>query len=186
MNDSPWYVLHVSVNQEKKVSRHLALRSVEHYLPLYTERSRWSDRSVVLERPLFPGYVFIRIEPAFRRSIIPIPGIIRILGHGPTDTVSGEDLDKIRSGIESGHLLRPSANVEIGTRVRVRSGIFEGALGTVSELRQRCRVVIELSGVQQSFSLEVDRHDIEVLPANGYPVKPASVQRVPNFSAVRG
>lgn len=158
---------------------------MEYYLPLYAERSRWSDRIVLLERPLFSGYVFIRFEPAFRRSIICIPGVIRILGNGPTDTVSGEELDRIRAGLASGYLMRPSPNLELGMRVRVRSGVFEGALGSVSELRQRCRVVIELSGVKQSFSLEVDRRDIEVLSPTGYKVRPAAVQIVPNFLTVR-
>lgn len=165
MDHSSWNVLHVSVNQEKKVAQHLAIRSVEHYLPLYTERSRWSDRTVVLERPLFSGYVFIRYQPAFKLGIISTPGVIRILGNGPADTVSAEELDKIRISLASGCLLRPHPNLAIGTRVRVRSGVFEGVLGVVTELRQRCRVVIELPAVRQSFSLEVAQEEIEVLPA---------------------
>ncbi len=166
MNHSPWHVLHVSVNQERKAAQHLTIRAVEHYLPLYTERSRWSDRTVTLERPLFAGYVFVRFPPESRRSVVSTPGVIRILGSGPADTVSSEELDKIRDGISSGHMLRPHPNLGVGTRVRVRYGVFEGAEGVVTELRQRCRVVIGLSAIRQSFSLEVEREDIEILAAN--------------------
>lgn len=177
MNHSSWNVLHVSVNQEKKVAQHLAMRSVEHYLPLYTERSRWSDRTVVLERPLFSGYVFVRYQPASRIDIISTPGVIRILGNGSLDTVSDEELDKIRVSLANGCPLRPHPNLGIGTRVRVRSGAFEGVLGVVTELRQRCRVVIELPAVRQSFSLEVDRQDIEVLPAANCKTEPSLNRR---------
>ena len=69
--EDPWHVLHVIANHEKKAATHLAARSVEYFLPLYKEESRWSDRSVILERPLFPGYVFLRFEPRARNSVRP-------------------------------------------------------------------------------------------------------------------
>jgi len=53
MHSSPWHVLHVVSNHEKRVAQHLSVRSVEHYLPLYTERVKWTDRTAVVERPLF-------------------------------------------------------------------------------------------------------------------------------------
>ena len=62
MFGDPWSALQVKTNQEKRVAQHLQIRSVEHYLPVYTERSRWSDRTVTLERPLFPGYLFVRLS----------------------------------------------------------------------------------------------------------------------------
>lgn len=176
MGHSPWHVLQVSVNQERKTALHLTIRATEHYLPLYTERSRWSDRTVVLERPLFSGYMFARFPPQARISVISTPGVIRILGSGLADTVSDEELDRIRAGLASGYLLRPHPNLTVGTRVRVRSGVFDGVEGVVTELRQRCRVVIEMSAVRQSFSLEVDREDIEI-PAARLRAERMPVQR---------
>ena len=67
MHESRWCVLYVITNHEKRVAQHLTARSLEHYLPLYTERSRWTDRVVSLERPLFAGYVFVRFAPEARR-----------------------------------------------------------------------------------------------------------------------
>lgn len=179
MDHSPWCVLHVSVNQEKKVAQHLAMRSVEHYLPLYTERSRWSDRTVVLERPLFLGYVFVRYQAATKSRIVSTPGVIRILGNGAHDTVSSEELHKIRTSLANGSLLRPHPNLTVGTQVRVRSGVFEGALGIVTELRHRCKVVLELSAVRQCFSLEVGQEDIEVLPPATTKVRPIDAKTGP-------
>ncbi len=163
MHENPWHVLHVIANHEKKVAQHLTARSLEHYLPLYTEQSRWSDRSVILERPLFVGYVFVRFPAPNRLAVISTPGVIRLLGDTTSTTVSSCEIDRIRLGLAEGYLLRPHPRLAIGTPVRVRRGLFEGADGVVSEIRQRCKVILTLSAVRQCFSLEVDGDDLEVL-----------------------
>lgn len=163
MMQVPWHVLHVLSNHEKRVAQHLVVRGVENYLPLYRERVKWSDRTVVTERPLFPGYIFARFTPHKRITAIAAPGVLRSLGDQEGDLVYCDVLDKIRDGLANGYLLRPHPGVSVGTRVRVRGGIFAGAEGVVTEFRQQCKVVIALSAVQQSFSLEVEFSDIEIV-----------------------
>lgn len=110
------------------------------------------------------GYVFVRCSPQTRLSAISTPGVIRLLDDPITGEVSSGEIDLIREGLASGCLLRPHLNLPAGTPVRVRAGVFAGAEGVVSAIRQRCKVVMTLSAVSQSFSLEVDRDDLEVLP----------------------
>jgi transcription antitermination factor NusG len=159
----PWEVLHVIANHEKRVAQHLSARSLEHYLPLYTERSRWTDRSVVVERPLFTGYVFVRFSPHARLFVISTPGVIRLLGDHYSDMVSAEEMERIRNGLAARCGLRPHPPVSVGTPVRVRSGVFEGVEGVVTEFRHRCRVIITLSAVKQCFCVEVELGDVEAL-----------------------
>lgn len=165
MHDDPWHVLHVTANHEKRVVQHLNARSVENYLPLYTERSQWTDRCVELERPLFAGYVFIRFSSRQRISIVSIPGVLHLLGRAGCHTVSGEEMDRIRRGLAGGYLLRPHPCLEVGMNVRVRGGIFDGVLGVITEMRRQCKVVLSLSAVQQCFSLEVGMDQIELADA---------------------
>jgi transcription antitermination factor NusG len=165
METSPWYVLHVVANHEKKVAQHLSVRSLEHYLPLYAQRSRWTDRYVTLERPLFAGYIFARLTAETRFSALCVPGVLRLLGETERDTVSASEIDRIREGLRKDYRLLPHPNVAAGTPVRVRSGVFEGVEGIVTELRQQCRVVIALSAVRQCFSMEADPADLELLRA---------------------
>lgn len=164
MEERRWWVLHVNANHEKQVARHLAVRSVEYYLPLYTERSKWSDRVVTLERPLFAGYVFVRFAPNARIAVISVPGVLRLLGDRSCDTVSTEEVQRIQAALGNGCSLRPDSIPTLGTHVRVSSGVFAGVEGMVSEFRQRCKVVIALSATQRAFSLELDRTALEVLP----------------------
>lgn len=174
---SPWQVLHVRSNYEKRVAQHLAARAVEHYLPLYQERVKWTDRSVVTERALFPGYVFARFLRHARTAVISVPGVVRSLGDEEGSRVSGAELERIRAGLASGLLLRPHPHVSVGQKVRVRSGIFAGVEGLVTEFRQRCKVVIALGAVRQCFSLEVELGDLEALKS-----KPAAAVVRPRFA----
>ena len=163
MHEGRWRVLHVITNHEKRVVKHLTVRSLEHYLPLYTERSRWTDRIVSLERPLFEGYVFVRFAPEARLSAISTPGVLRVLGDTERDTVSEIEIARVREGLASGCILRPHPSVAPGSPVRVLRGVFAGAEGVVTDFRQQSKVVMALSATRQCFSLEVDLADIEVL-----------------------
>ena len=86
----PWHVLYVRSNFEKRVAQHLAVRAIEHYLPLYREHVKWSDRTVAAERPLFSSYVFARFLRSERVTVISTPGVVRTLGDDDTNLVSSE------------------------------------------------------------------------------------------------
>jgi len=178
MHGSPWHVLHVLSNHEKKVAQHLEIRTVEHYLPVYREKVKWTDRTVVSERPLFSGYVFARFDHKYRIPVISTPGVLRLLSGQSWDLVADEELEKIRTALAKGIPLRPHPNVTVGTKVRIRKGVFEGVEGSVSELRQQCKVVITLAAVRQCFSLEVDLDQLEVLKKPH--IKPG-LQSIPAF-----
>ena len=163
MREHPWRVLHVIANHEKRVVQHLASRSLEHYLPLYALNSRWSDRTVALQRPLFPGYVFTRFRAGERIAVISLPGVLSLLGDGDLGTVSAEEITRIREGLASGHTLLPHPAIAKGTCVRVRNGVFEGSEGLVTELRGQCKVILTVKAINQCFSLCVEFCDLEVV-----------------------
>jgi transcription antitermination factor NusG len=160
--ERPWSVLHVVANHEKSVARHLAMRSVEHYLPLYRERSQWTDRRVTLERPLFTGYVFVRFAPQARILVISTPSVLRLLGNSESEMVSAAEIERIRRGLANGCALRPCTDVDVGTRVRVLCGIFSGVEGIVTRFCKQCRVVMTLQATGQRFSLEIDLDDVRI------------------------
>lgn len=173
----PWHVLHVLSNHEKKVAQHLEVRSIEYYLPLYKEKVKWTDRTVVAERPLFSGYVFARFETQSRIPVISTPGVLRLLGNQKWDLVEEEELEKIRDGLAKGLPMRPHPAISVGTKVLIRAGVFAGVEGVVSELRKQCKVVLTLAAVRQCFALEADISEIQVLS------KPETNQRIQTIPA---
>ena len=158
----PWHAVQVLTNHERRVTQQFACRAVEHYLPVYTEKSKWSDRTVTLQRPLFPGYVFIRFGPEQRLTVLDTPGILHLLGTGKAGMIPGTEIERIRTALAQGCVLHPHPNVTKGMSVRMKHGIFAGIEGRVTELRSNFRVVLALSGVDQCFSLMATIDDIEI------------------------
>ena len=141
------------------------MRSVENYLPLIVEMSQWTDRRVMVGRPLFPGYVFVRFTPTQRLLVLSTPGIIR---NGLGEAIPELDLERIRTAIKEGHRLAPNRGIAEGTRVRFRDGIFSGAEGIASKAGDdRFRVVVALSGCQQFFSIESESEAFDVVDPYG-------------------
>ena len=161
--EEPWCVLHVLANHEKQVSRHLTTRAVEHYSPQYTERSKWSDRIVKVEKPLFKGYIFARFLDSAKRLVVSTPGVMRVLGRDRAETIDHLEIERIRCALAAGNVLRAHAQVAEGTRVQVVRGVFEGRQGIVTQLSRSCSVVLRLTGVNEYFSLEVSIDDIKSL-----------------------
>jgi transcription antitermination factor NusG len=107
MTGEMWSVLHVIANHEKRVAQHLAVRSLDHYLPLYEESSRWTERTVRLQRPLFPGYLFVRFAAESKFLALTAPGVLKLLGDDRRGMVSATEVERIRLALAEGYPLRP-------------------------------------------------------------------------------
>ena len=174
---SPWYVAYTYPRHEKSVVDQLDLRSIETFLPTYTTTSRWKDRRVKLELPLFAGYVFLRIDALDRVKVLSVPSVIRILSFRNSPlTVSDEEVDAIRFCVSRGAQLAPHKFVAVGDRVRVRKGAFEGLEGIVVRHNNRCKLVVSVNLIHQSVALEIDedaldpaqpKASVAVLPSAG-------------------
>jgi transcription antitermination factor NusG len=160
----PWYALHVRCHAEKNVSRMLEGRGYEQYLPLYRERTQWSDRVKQLDLPLFPGYVFCRLEVALRRPVLTVPGVVAIVGFGSTFAPVPEDqISAVRDIVRSGLPSSPWPFLKEGQRIRVSTGSLEGVEGLLIQVKNEYRVVVSVPLLQRSVAVEIDRDCIQLL-----------------------
>ena len=75
-----WFAAYTHSHHEKRVASHFGERQMEAFLPLYATRHRWKNRCEVnLELPLFPNYVFVRIDPRKRVRVLEVPGVLSLL-----------------------------------------------------------------------------------------------------------
>ena len=66
-----WYVLHVKPRTEKKVVAYLERYGYFRHLPTYVKTYKNKQRRKVrVELPLFPGYVFTRLLPEERVTML--------------------------------------------------------------------------------------------------------------------
>jgi transcription antitermination factor NusG len=80
--ESPkWYAVYTKSRHEKKVFQQLVPKIQEVFLPLVTVMSRRKDRRAKYDRPVLPGYLFVRdvLSPEMRRSVLETFGVVRIL-----------------------------------------------------------------------------------------------------------
>jgi transcription antitermination factor NusG len=81
--ESYWYALWTTPRHEKRVVQHLRERDVEAFLPVYQAERVWKKRPMtVIDLPLFPSYVFVRIGRSARGMVLGTPGVHSIVGNG--------------------------------------------------------------------------------------------------------
>jgi len=156
-----WYALYTCSRHEKRVASQLAERTLEFFLPLYKSLRRWKDRSRVVQMPLFPGYVFVRIPLTERLRLLSIGGAVGLVGSGGApQAVPDQEIQKIRQLLLADLQTEPYPYLSVGSPVRVIRGPLEGAEGYVLRCKKKCRVVISLHLIQRSIAVELDFEDL--------------------------
>ena len=157
MSSLPWYALQVRPRFEKVIASTLLNKGYEGFLPLYRHRSRWSDRMKEVELPLFPGYFFCRFDMNKRLPILVTPGVMHIIGIGKTPhPVDEEEIAALQSIVFSGLQAEPRSYLNLGERVRIEIGPLSGTEGILVALKGSKRLVVSVSLLQRSVSVEID------------------------------
>jgi transcription antitermination factor NusG len=160
---SPWYGVRTRSNQEKLVAAILDSKGYEQYLPLYRQRRRWSDRVVTMEVPLFPGYVFCRFDSQRRSPVISTLGVVSIIGFGNDPApIPDAEIEAIERVLRSGAGAEPHPFLRIGQRVRVNQGALKDVEGILVRKKSDWRLVVSVSILQRSVSVEIDSSWISV------------------------
>lgn len=154
----PWYGVRTKHNHESAAASALEGKGYEQYLPLYHRRRRWSDRVIDTIVPQFPGYVFCRFDAMRRLPILTTPGVISIVGFGKGPTpISESEIEAIQLVLRSGLPAEPCPFLHEGQRIRVNRGSLEGLEGLLLKKKSEWRMVVSISMLQRSVSVEIDR-----------------------------
>jgi transcription antitermination factor NusG len=156
-----WYALYTSANREKGVAQQLMGRSIEQFLPLYESMRRWKDRRKLLQLPLFPGYVFVRLALRHRLRVLQIPGVVRLVGSSGMPTpLFDEEIESLRQALENEVRAEPHPYLSRGRRVRIATGPLAGREAIVVRHKGKQRVVISTELIQRSIMLDIDVLDV--------------------------
>ena len=164
--DKNWYVLYTKPRHEKRVAERLMDAGYTAYCPLYKVKRQWSDRTKVVEEPLFRSYIFIHIEDHKREEVFTFPGTVRYLFwlRKPA-VVRPVEIEAIQKWL--GHYDHRSLEVEDitpGTLVRITSGQFMNEEAILLD-QSRNKAVVQLK--ELGIQLSLDLHNNELLPLQG-------------------
>jgi transcription antitermination factor NusG len=152
-----WYALVVRPRHERTAADFLRRQSFESFLPLYRTRHRWSDRVKELELPLFPGYVFCRFSPNYRRWVENAPGVRRTIDvAGRLASIPESEIETVKRIVSSQLAAEPWPGVEPGTEVVIQDGPLCGMRGVVTVVKKRCRLFVSVLLLNRSISVEIE------------------------------
>ncbi|MDA8769622.1 UpxY family transcription antiterminator [Schleiferiaceae bacterium] len=160
----PWYALYTKPRNEKKVAQRLAEAGYNVYCPLQKVRRQWSDRTKVVEEPLFRSYVFIQIEDAKRDEVFAYPGTVRYLFwlHRPAQ-VRQVEIHTIQKWLgEYNHEDIDISEIMTGDFVRITSGQFSGEEAILLD-RTHHKAVVQLKELGIQLSLSLSNNDLLAL-----------------------
>jgi len=165
-----WYVLHTRSRFETVVHDGLFKKAHEVFLPKVRVRSKRRDRKVMIDVPLFPGYVFVKsnLHPHHHIDIVKTVGAVRLIGNQQLPVpVPDETVESLRIMVSQSSEIQTGSRFRKGDRVMVVNGPFTGIVGTFDRYHGGNRVVVHIEALGQFASVEVDRDDVEILSAGG-------------------
>lgn len=157
-----WFAVYTTCRHEKRVARNLEQRQIEHFLPTYRAQHTWRDGTkATLDLPLFPGYVFVRIDLHDRIGVLEVPGVVSMIGSARQPAPLPElEVEALRDGLDPTKA-EPYPLLTVGQRVRIKRGALAGVEGIVVRKKGGLQVVLTLSLLMQSIAIEVSGDDVE-------------------------
>jgi transcriptional antiterminator RfaH len=153
-----WFAVQTQPRAEEKARAHLENQNIATYLPRYRRPVRHARRVEIALRPLFPGYLFVHLDPAACRwrSINGTVGVRQILTDGFVplslpDRVIGEI--KAREDETGAVKLRPA--FKQGQIVRLAQGALANVDALFEKIRDEDRVVLLVSLLGRKVRMQV-------------------------------
>ncbi len=156
----PWRVLHTRPRQEKAVRDVLGAAGIRHFLPTIRETKIYGHRKRIVERPLFPSYVFIqgaREEAWFAVGTKRVAQVIE----APDQDCLVHELEQIRCALKGSAVLDPYPFLQCGKHVRVSGGPFKGVEGVVDVRTRQDRLILKVDALGRAVGLEIDASLLE-------------------------
>jgi transcription antitermination factor NusG len=159
-----WYALQTRPRHEKRVHAELQEKSIQAFLPLLSEKHSWSDRRKTVQVPLFPGYVFTRMQNDLdhRVNVLRTMGVVSFVGgRGLGTLIPDEQIQAIQSILAARVSFGPYPFLNVGQKVRIVGGSLDGIHGIVTSKNGDASLVISIELIQRSIAIRVAGYHVE-------------------------
>lgn len=165
-----WFVAQTQPGKETLAEAHLLRQNFQIFLPLYRKTVSHARRTQDVLRPLFPGYIFVNLDPDTDRwrCINGTRGVSHLLtqeNHKPLSVPEGivETLQKEQEQ-QGAIALGSLADVfKEGDTIRITKGAFADYVGTVEALSDKDRVQLLLNFMNRPLKINVPLTSMEKL-----------------------
>ncbi len=160
-----WYALYVKSNHEFVTCAELSKKRIETFLPTVRKLRQWKDRRKWVDFPIFPGYLFLHLNPSpeYFLDALKTRGAINLLSAQPgyPTPIAAEEIGSLRILVQSGTDFDVYPNLKEGTRVRVRRGPLEGAEGILAKRDSQYTFLVNVELLGRSIGVKIYADDLE-------------------------
>jgi transcription antitermination factor NusG len=160
-----WYALRVKSRQEFVVSDGLRRKGIEGFLPSVKILRQWKDRKKLVDVPLFPGYIFTRLNSGSMQNmeVLRTRGAVDFVSFcsGHPAHVEDEEIASLRLLVENREDLDIYGHLKEGCHVQVRKGPLKGAKGCLVKKEDRFIFVVNINLLGRSVGVRLYADDLE-------------------------
>src|SRR5215469_13967020 len=162
MNPLRWYVAHTKPRCEKKLQEYCGRKELAVTLPCYSSAHKYRGKTVVFQKPLFPGYVFIQAQAEKRNVILQSDYVANLLDVHDQELFERQLNDVLRA-LETDLEIRLAPTIGEGARVKIKNGPLRGVEGQVEKRYGMNVVLLRLDFIGQAAAVKVDAMDLEII-----------------------
>ena len=156
-----WYVVHTQPSAEDRATARLETQGYHVFCPRLRKVVRHARKSTAKLAPLFPGYLFLRLDISRDRwrSVNGTRGVVRLLTQGDVpQAVPPGVIEDLQSHADVHGALDLTPPLQAGQRVRIEDGPFSDFVGTLQRLdgADRVQVLLDLLGRSVSVTLRCE------------------------------
>src|SRR5664279_1102677 len=160
MSELLWFVAHTKPRREKKVVEHCRRHQIATTLPCYSSAHKYRGKTVVFQKPLFPGYVFLELEPGKMASVRQSDHVANLLDVFDQQTLQRQ-LQDILLALEAKVGVRLAPAIGEGMRVKIKTGPLQGIEGWVEKRSGMTTVLLRLDFINQAAAVKIDADSLE-------------------------
>ena len=155
-----WLVAHTRPRCEKKLAEHCQRQGLAATLPCYDAAHKYRGKTVVFRKPLFPGYVFLRMLPHQSGAVRQNDYVANLLDVFDQATFE-QQLQDILTALDSGIGVQLAPAIGVGMRVKIKGGPLQGLEGWVEQRYGMTTVLLRLDFINQAAAVKLDADLLE-------------------------
>jgi transcriptional antiterminator RfaH len=163
---SAWIVVNTQPHREQIALENLARQAFNTYCPMMRTRVRHARRTQEVLRPLFPGYLFVRVSADLKRwrPILSTYGVRTLVCCGGRPSFLDERfVEGLQARTIDGAIVRPARPYEPGQQVKMAGGAFDGLIATILEMDEKDRLVVLMDLLNRPTKVRVNAHRVTPL-----------------------
>jgi transcription antitermination factor NusG len=158
----PWFVAHTRPRREKKLKEYCQREGFFATLPCYKTVHRYRGKTATFRKPLFPGYLFLRLALEQKQKVYQSDHVANLLV--VTDqALFVRQLGEIIEALDTDLEIRLAPQIGVGCKVRIKAGPLRGMDGWVEERYGMTTVLLRLDFIGQAAAVKLQADELELI-----------------------